>query len=122
VEPFFHVIEQGAYVEPKRRRKERRRSERIPLAVPIFARGLDDQGKEFLEFTTTLNISTRGALLAMRRYLPPESSVTLEIPAAPLPRLSARPKLVRTLHAEIVRVIASEPSYLWALSFTHPIS
>jgi len=109
-------------VEPKRRRKERRRSERIPLAIPIFARGVDDQGKEFLEFTTTLNISNSGALLAMRRYLSPESSVTLEIPAAPLPKLSSRPKLVRTFRAEVVRVTPAEPSYLWALSFSHPVS
>lgn len=109
-------------MEPKRRRKERRRSERLPLAVPVFARGEDDQGKEFVEFTTTLNISSGGALLAMRRYLTPSSFVTLEIPAAPLPRLSNRPKVVRTAHAQVVRVIASQPSYLWALSFKPPLS
>lgn len=109
-------------MEPRRRRKERRHAERVPLAIPIFARGLDDQGKEFLEFTTTLNISSGGALVAMRRYLGPDHSVTLEIPAAPLPRLSDRPKVIRTLHAQILRVTTSEPSYLWALSFNRPLN
>ena len=109
-------------MERRRRRKERRRSERVPLAIPIFARGLDDQGKEFLEFTTTLNISSGGALVAMRRALEPGRSITLEIPAAPLPRLSDRPKLIRTLHAHILRVTPSDPSYLWALSFDAPLA
>lgn len=113
---------QGVAVEQRRRAKERRLSQRLPLAVPIFARGQDEHGKEFLEFTTTLNISASGALLAMRRYLAPDTSITLEIPAAPLPRLSSRPRMVRTIEAQVVRVIHSEPSYLWALSFSHPIT
>ncbi|MGH9400713.1 MAG: PilZ domain-containing protein [Terriglobia bacterium] len=108
-------------MEKRRRGKERRISQRLPLAVPIFARGLDDRGKEFLEFTTTLNISASGALLAMRRYLPLDSTITLEIPAAPLPRLASRPRMVRTVEAQVIRVVRSEPSYLWALSFNHPI-
>ena len=116
------VLIQGASVEHRRRVKERRLSQRLPLGVPIFARGVDEHGKEFLEFTTTLNISANGALLAMRRYLPPETSITLEIPAAPLPRLASRPRMVRTLQAQVVRVVRSEPSYLWALSFNHPIT
>ncbi|MGH9469591.1 MAG: PilZ domain-containing protein [Terriglobia bacterium] len=108
-------------MEKPRRGKERRRSERLPLAVPVFARGVDEAGKEFLEFTTTLNISAGGALLAMRRYLATESPVTLEIPAAPLPKLAGRPKLVRSVEARIIRVVPSEPSYLWALSFSSPL-
>ncbi len=108
-------------MEQPRRSKERRRSQRLPLAVPIFARGLDDKGKEFLEFTTTLNISADGVLVAMRRYLPPDTSITLEIPAAPLPKLSSRPKLVRAIQAHVIRVTRSEPSYLWALNFSSPI-
>ena len=116
------VQEQGVVVQQRRRSKERRLSQRLPLAVPIFARGKDERGKEFLEFTTTLNISSGGALLAMRRYLPPDTPITLEIPAAPLPRLSSHPQMVRTLEAQVVRVVRSEPSYLWALSFNNPIT
>ena len=97
--------------------KERRRSQRLPLAIPVFARGVDDHGKEFLEFTTTLNISASGVLLAMRRSPPPSADVLLEIPAAPLPKIAVAPHFVRSLQAHVVRVTFSDPSYLWALKF-----
>lgn len=104
-----------------RKARERRLSQRIPFAVPVFAKGIDDRGKEFLEFTTTLNISLGGALIAMRRYQPVPSKVTLEIPAAPLPRLSAAPTVVRTMQANVIRVTPSEPSFMWALQFIEPL-
>ncbi len=105
----------------KRSTKERRSSQRLPLAIPIFARGVDDRGKEFLEFTTTLNVSATGVLLAMRRSLPPDSNILLEIPAAPLPKVASPLEFVRTLQAHVVRVTSSQPSYLWALQFNQPL-
>jgi hypothetical protein len=104
-----------------KRRKERRKSSRLSLAVPVFARGFDEQGKEFLEFTTALNISASGALIPMRRYLPPQSSIVLEVPAAPMPRVATRAAPIRRLQAEIIRVTPSEPSFLWALRFGRPL-
>jgi hypothetical protein len=101
--------------------KERRRSQRLPLAIPIFVRGVDERGKEFLEFTTTLNISSSGALLVMRRSLPLASKILLEIPAAPLPKVAAAPQFVRNLQAHIVRVTFSKPSYVWALQLAQPL-
>ena len=100
---------------------DRRRTTRVPLAVPVFARGTDEQGKKFLEFTTTLNLSADGALLVMRQFLPLFTQVSLEIPAAPLPKLRASLTLVRNLQARVIRISPSEPSYLCALRFTHPI-
>jgi hypothetical protein len=108
-------------VAQRRRARERRRSQRLSIAIPIFARALDSQGREFLEFTTTLNISAGGALLALRRYLPPESAISLEIPAAPLPHLASRPKLLRAFPAQVVRMTPSEPSYLCAIRFNRPL-
>jgi len=105
----------------KRGTKERRQSKRLPLAIPIFVRGVDEQGKEFLEFTTTLNISGSGVLLAMRRFLPAASKIVLEIPAAPLPKVATAPQFVRNLQAHIVRVTFSEPSYVWALQLAQPL-
>lgn len=89
--------------------------------MPVFAKGIDERGKEFLEFTTTLNISLGGALIAMRRYQPVPSKITLEIPAAPLPRLATPPKIVRTVQANVIRVTPSEPSFMWALQFIEPL-
>lgn len=101
--------------------RERRRSQRLSFGIPIFARGVDETGKEFLEFTTTLNISAGGTLLVMRRTAALDSKVLLEIPAAPLPRVATTPELVRTLEARVVRVTSSQPSYLWALRFNQPL-
>ena len=110
-------------VSPRRKRgtKERRLSQRLPLAIPIFVRGVDEYGKEFLEFTTTLNISGSGVLLAMRRSLPGASKILLEIPAAPLPKVATAPQFVRNLPAHIVRVTFSEPAYVWALQLAQPL-
>jgi hypothetical protein len=112
----------GDSIVKTKRDKERRKAARLSLGVPVFARGFDEHGKEFLDFTTMLNISASGALIPMRRYLAPESSIVLEVPAAPMPRLAARAKPTRTLQAEIIRVTPSEPSFLWALRFGRPLS
>ncbi len=113
--------ERGA-VERQKQGSERRRWERLPIAIPVFVRGVDDQGKEFLEFTSALNISAGGALLAVRRYMKRSSRVTLEIPSAPLPQLEVSPQVVRNIQAEVVRVTHSDHGHLWALKFTRPVA
>jgi hypothetical protein len=45
---------------------ERRRSQRIRLQVPLFLRGFDRNGGEFVDLTKTLDISPTGAFLASR--------------------------------------------------------
>jgi hypothetical protein len=101
---------------------ERRRFERIPLAIPVFVRGHDSEGKEFLEFATSLNISAGGALLATRRNLPKLSAISLEIPSAPLPRVAVLPKIVRQLKARLVRSSLLDGCHLWAVRFRlHPL-
>ena len=104
-----------------RSRAERRRWERLPLALPIFLRGVNERGEEFLEFTTALNVSAGGALLATRRYLRLSSRITLEIPSAPLPKMMSAVHSVRTLRARVVRVSNSEQCYISGLRFTKPL-
>ena len=74
---------------------ERRKFQRLPLSIPVFVRGIDEAGKEFLEFATALNISAGGVLLATRRSLPKSASVALEIPVAPLPPDSISTQSIR---------------------------
>ena len=111
----------GVYVDGRSRVAERRRWERLPLAIPFFVRGVDDRGKEFIEFATALNVSAGGALLALRRNLPRSSRISLEIPCAPLPQSVAR-HVVRALRARVVRVTHSDPLHLWGLQFTRPLT
>ena len=102
--------------------QERRKWERLPLAIPVFARGIDDKGKDFLDFTTVLDVSGGGALLATRRNLPRAGRLTLEIPSAPLNEKAAGVLAVRTLRAKVVRVISSDRCQLCALEFIRPLS
>jgi hypothetical protein len=49
---------------PRKPENERRKWPRLPLAIPIFVRSREDNGKETLEFATALNVSAGGALVA----------------------------------------------------------
>ena len=112
------ILNRGNNVAARRRLVEQRRHERIPLAIPMFVRGTDEQGAEFLEFATTLNISAAGALLAIHRYLPRLSTISLEIPSAPLPTRPVLPKAVRRLRGRLVRISTVDSFQLWGLKFT----
>ena len=101
---------------------EKRKWLRIPLTIPVFVRGVDVRGKEFLEFTSTLDLSAGGALIHLQKQLPWRSQVSLEIPAAPLPPSSFSHRAVRVLKARVLRFDHSDGYVLWALRFTHPLA
>jgi len=52
-----------------------RRSPRIRLQVPVFLRGTDVSGVEFIELTKTLNISSTGACITSTHILRPDQTV-----------------------------------------------
>ena len=106
---------------PRRTFVERRKNERVPLAVPVFVRGKDSAGKEFLEFATALNISAGGALLATHRLLPLSTTVALEVPSAPLPRSKMLPRAVRSLKARLLRVSVVDAYQVWGVKFSNPL-
>lgn len=101
---------------------ERRKHQRLALSIPIFVRGIDDDGKEFLEFATALNVSAGGILLATRRSLPRSSSLSLEIPVAPLPSNHISPQSARSLKARLVRITHGEHCHLLGLKFSKPLN
>lgn len=100
---------------------ERRQWERLPLAVPVFVRGRDERGKDFLEFATALNISAGGALVAMGHILPPSSAVSLEVPSGPTPGAEGFPNAVRRLRARLCRVEHSNQHQMLAFKFSRPL-
>ena len=100
---------------------ETRKWPRLPLAIPIFVRSRDDDGKELLEFATALNISAGGALVAVRRSLPLSAQVLLEIPSAPLVSGNSFPKACRILRARTVRATYVDGYHLLGLKFSHPL-
>jgi len=100
---------------------ERRRWVRLPLAIPVFVRSRDENGKEFLEFATALNVSAGGALVAVRRAVPLAAQVLLEIPSAPLSAVTALPKASRILRARATRIAHADGYHLIGLKFSHPL-
>lgn len=99
----------------------RRRWERLPVAIPVFLRVANADGSEVVEFATALNISAGGALVAVRRPFPDSSKVSLEIPSAPIPQTNDLPDSVRNLKAKLVRVTHSERCHLLGLKFSRPL-
>ncbi len=57
------ILRKGQRLDPA----QRRRSPRIRLQVPVFLRGADTSGVEFIELTKTVNISAMGACIASLR-------------------------------------------------------
>jgi hypothetical protein len=73
----------GAKKATRKRAPERRRWPRLPLAIPVFVRGVDYHGRKFQEFCALLNVSEGGALLVTRTSLRPGTMVSVEIPIPP---------------------------------------
>lgn len=114
-------VEPRTYLRTPRRETERRKWERLPLAIPIFVRSKDGNDKELLEFATALNVSAGGALVAVRRSLPLSSQVLLEIPSAPLVSTTNLPKASRNLQARIVWATQKEGVQLAGVKFSHSL-
>lgn len=106
---------------PPKTEAERRRWTRLPLAIPVFVRSRDQEGKEFLEFATAWNVSAGGALIAVRRSLRLSSQVLLEIPSAPAATSPSRSKASSRVQAKAKWVTHAEGYQLVGLKFTHPL-
>src|SRR5438477_5096128 len=100
---------------------ERRRWVRLSLAIPVFVRGVDGQGREFVEFCTLLDESAGGALLAIRKPLRCRSRVSLEMPVAPALRNVNFRQTVRMLRARVVRIMPVDGWNLCGLQFVRPL-
>jgi hypothetical protein len=100
---------------------ERRKWSRLPLAIPVFVRSRDSEGKESLEFATALNVSAGGMLVAVRRILPALAVIQLEIPSAPVSAAALLPRASRDLRAKALRTTPAEGCYLLGLKFTRPL-
>ena len=107
---------------PAKKGSDRRKWERLPLAIPVFVRGLDPNGRQFVDFATALDISVGGALLAIHRALPKGSKIMIEIPSAPITNHTKVPRATRQrLYARAVRVTDGENCKLMGLQFQKPL-
>jgi len=101
---------------------QRRRSPRIRLQVPVFLRGVDNAGVEFIELTKTLNISATGACIASTHYLRPDQVVSITVPApSPHSSSSVVPNETPPISAKILRQSAVGDIRLFGLEFLRPL-
>jgi PilZ domain len=101
--------------------KEKRRWARLKLAIPVFIRAQNEDGREALEFATAMNVSAGGALVVVRRSLTKASWVTLEIPSAPIAPVHGMPGASRTMRAKTVWVKHLDDYHLLGLKFAQPL-
>ena len=95
---------------------ERRRSQRIHVQIPMFVRGTDAAGLEFLDLTKTLDISATGAYLASPRAVRTNQVVNLTIPAPPSPT-STMPAETPPIQARVRRHRADHGVHLLGVEF-----
>jgi len=112
---------QGSSFARERSPKDRRRSPRLPLQVPIFVRGLDPYGDEFLDLTKTLNISGVGACLASARALHLNQLLSLRIPAPSPSSSGVIPEASQPISARVVREHPVGDIHLVAVEFVKPL-
>ena len=99
------------------KKQKSRQWERLAISFPVFARGKDDCGKEFVEFGTALNVSAGGMLLAIRKAQP-RGRLRLEIPNPPwLDALGS----FRCMEAEAVWAESRDRFTLLGLKFRRPL-
>jgi PilZ domain-containing protein len=99
---------------------ERRSCYRLPISIPFFMRGRKSTGEEFLDFSTALNVSAGGVMLATKRYLEPSTEISLEMPTA-LVNKAQLPHSDSPLHATVLRCTPERKYFLLALKFEKPL-
>jgi PilZ domain len=100
---------------------KQRRSPRIRLQVPVFLRGQDASGVDFVELTKTLNISAFGACIASTHILRPDQIVHLTIPT-PSPASSGLvPNETPPITAKILRQQSAGELRLFGVEFVRPL-
>jgi len=98
-----------------------RRSPRIKLQVPVFVRGTDASGTEFIELTKTLNISAFGACITSEHILRPDQTVHLTIPAPSPASSSLVPSETPPIVARVLRQDSLADTRLFGLEFLRPL-
>jgi hypothetical protein len=98
-----------------------RRSPRIRLQVPVFVRGTDASGVEFIELTKTLNISATGACITSAHIIRPDQIVHLTIPAPSPAASSLVPSETPPITARVLRQDAAGEMRLFGLEFLRAI-
>lgn len=100
---------------------DRRRFHRIHLQVPLFIRGRDAHGEQFVELGKTLDISGLGAFLICPRALAVNDIITLTIPAPSIISSGLVPAGMPPIQARVKRQQEAGEVHLVGVEFLKPI-
>ncbi|MFZ0637555.1 MAG: PilZ domain-containing protein [Candidatus Acidiferrales bacterium] len=103
------------------RTAERRQAARIHLQVPMFVRGIDALGEEFIELAKTLDISANGAYLTVPRPLRKLALITLTVPAPSISNSGLIPTSMPPIQSRVIRQKEVGDVYLVGVQFTKPL-
>jgi hypothetical protein len=110
-------LKEGPHVESS----PTRRSPRIRIQVPVFLKGSDAVGAEFIELTKTLNICAYGACITSAHLLRPGQTVHLTIPAPSPTSPSLVPSETAPIIAKVRRMDVLGELRLFGLEFLRPL-
>jgi hypothetical protein len=99
-----------------------RQHPRIRIQIPVFLRGTDALGVEFIELTKTLNISSTGACIASSHLLQTEQLIQLTIPTPSPSTAGLVPHETPPISARVLRQESAGDLRLFGLEFLHPLS
>ncbi len=106
---------------PRLDSSQTRRSSRIRIQVPVFLRGSDAGGTEFIELTRTLNISNAGACVTSTHLLHHDQTVQLTIPAPAPASSSLIPSETPPILAKVRHSGAVGEQRVFGLEFLRPL-
>jgi PilZ domain len=100
---------------------DRRSATRLHLQIPVFVRGTDAHGQDFIELAKTLDISATGAYLTLPRPPGKHGIVTLTIPTPQISSSGLIPAAMAPIAARVVRQKEVGDVQLVAVQFVRPI-
>lgn len=101
--------------------EERRRFPRIHLQIPLFVRGRDAYGEQFLELAKTLDIGALGAFITCPRALILNETITLTIPAPSITSSALVPAGMPPIQARVKRQQEAGDVHLVGVEFLKPL-
>jgi len=100
---------------------ERRLSTRLHLQIPMFVRGIDAYGEEFIELAKSLDISATGAYLTLPRPVRRLELLTLTIPTPSVTNSGLVPASMAPISARVIRQKEVGDIYVVGVQFLRPL-
>lgn len=103
------------------RTADRRQASRLHLQIPMFVRGTDSYGEEFIELAKTLDISASGANLTLPRTVRKTEILILTVPTPSISNSGLVPTSMPPISARVIRQKELGDIHLIGVQFLRPL-